>query len=231
MSKAGIRARTILGILGTVIIFASCAGVGIFPSAQSEFDRGLVLFNAGKYEEAVSHFKEATEIDPKFGRAYLYLGRSYLNLKRWPEAVPPLRAAFRLSPGESKKEIGDILVDALLGAATYEFNKGNFKDSIGYLKEVLELEPGSSRARNELVTTFIALGGALLSEGKASEAISTYSEALKLSPNNLDAYIGLANAFLSNGDILKALRAIETAIKLDPNNREAQSLFKEMKKR
>ena len=209
-------------------ILTSCAGVGLISGAQSEFDKGLSLFNAGKYEEAIPRFRRATDLDPNFGRAYLYLGRSYLNLDRWAEAVAPLRTAYRLSPGETKKEIANLLLDAFFGAAIYEFNQGNFQDSASFLREVLQVEPNSSRARNDLARTLIALGGALLSQGRSSDAISTYNEALKLSPHNLDAYLGLANAFLSNGDILKALTVIETAIKIDPTNREAQSLFREM---
>jgi tetratricopeptide (TPR) repeat protein len=202
--------------------------MGVISSAQSEFDKGLAFFNAGEYEDAIVCFKRATELDPNFGRAHLYLGRSYLNLDRWSEAVAPLRAAYRLSPGETKREIANLLLDALFGAAIYEFNRGNFQDSASFLREILQVEPNSSRARNDLARTLIALGGAFISQGRYSDAISTYSEALKLSPNNLDAYLGLANAFLSNGDILKALTVIETAIKIDPTNREAQSLFREM---
>ncbi|MBI2487836.1 MAG: tetratricopeptide repeat protein [Deltaproteobacteria bacterium] len=230
-AKNSMYMKGMLLIITTICIFISCAGLGILSGAQSEFDKGLALFNAGKYEAALPRFRRATELDPDFGRAYLYLGRSYLNLDRWSEAVPPLRTAFRLSPDETKKEVINLLVDALFGAAIYEFNKGNFRDSASFLREVIQLEPNSSRARSELARTLIALGGALLSQGKFSDAISTYNEALKFSPNNLDAYIGLANAFLSNGDILKALRTIETVIKIDPTNREAQFLFKEMQVR
>jgi tetratricopeptide (TPR) repeat protein len=230
------KSLLVQGVLSTitaayVFILTSCAGVGFISSAQSGFDKGLAFFNAGKYEEAIPRFRRATELDPNFGRAYLYLGRSYLNLDRWSEAVAPLRTAYRLSPGETKKEIANLLLDALFGAAIYEYNKGNFQDSASFLREVLQVEPNSSRARSDLARTLIALGGALLSQGRSGDAISTYNEALKLSPNNLDAYLGLANAFLSNGDILKALTVIETAIKIDPTNREAHSLFREMRRK
>ena len=47
---------------------------GLFSSAQNEFDAGLVLFNNGRYQEAAARFQKATELDPNFGRAYLYLG-------------------------------------------------------------------------------------------------------------------------------------------------------------
>ncbi len=211
-----------------ITFFTSCAGVGFLSGAQSEFDRGLAFFNNGKYENAIPHFKRATEIDPNFGNAYLYLGRSYLNLDRWSEALPPLRTAYRISPNETKKEALNLLLDALFGAAIYQFNKGNFRDSVGLLKEVLQLDPNSSRARIELPRTLTDFGSALLSKGRGSDAIPVFNEAIEYSPNNLDAYIGLANAFLTNGEILKALKTIQTVIKIDPTNSEAQSLMKEL---
>jgi len=218
-------------LIAAIFIFSSCAGVGVRPDAQSEFDLGLALFNRGKYEEAIPHLERATEIDTDFARAYLYLGRSYLNLSRWLEAIPPLRTAFRLSPDESKKEVVNILVDALFGAALSELNKGNFLTSVAFLREVLELKPQSVEARNELVVALVALGAELLSEGKALEAIAAYTEAVELSPNNLDAYLGLARALFKNGELLKALLAVGNAIKIDPTNEEAQSLFREIQGR
>lgn len=92
----------------------SCAGFQSKREAGEEFDKGSSLFNRGHYEEAVTHFTHATEIEPEFGRAYLYLARSYLNLGKWNEAFPSLRTAFRLSPEESKEEIADIIIDYLL---------------------------------------------------------------------------------------------------------------------
>jgi len=218
-------------LIAAIFIFSSCAGVGVRPDAQSEFDLGLALFNRGKYEEAIPHLERATEIDTDFARAYLYLGRSYLNLSRWLEAIPPLRTAFRLSPDESKKEVVNVLVDALFGAALSELKKDNFPTSVAFLREVLELKPQSVEARNELVVALVALGAELLSEGKALEAIAAYTEAVELSPNNLDAYLGLARALFKNGELLKALLAVGNAIKIDPTNEEAQSLFREIQGR
>jgi tetratricopeptide (TPR) repeat protein len=92
----------------------SCAGIGIKSDAQSEFDTGLSFFNKGQYEKAIPYFEKATELNPEFGRAYLYAGRSYLNLRKWNEALPSLRTAYRLAPEETKKEIADIIMDILL---------------------------------------------------------------------------------------------------------------------
>jgi len=218
-------------IIACVFIISSCAGLGIYPSAQYEFDQGLALFNRGRYEEAVAHFQKATEIDPEFAKAYLYLGRSYLNLAQWLNALAPLRTALRLSPAETRKEVVGILLDALFGAASHELKKGNFKGAIGFLKEALELQPQSDRASKELFEAFMAFGGKLLSEGNPREAIGAFSEAVKLSPHTVDAHLGLARAFLKGGDLLKALQTVKDALKIDPTNKDAQSLFREFMRR
>ena len=83
--------------------------------AEQDFDIALGLFNQGRYEDAIPHFRKAIEAEPGFGKAYLYLGRSYLNLGRFMDAVPPLRTAFDLAPDETKNEISNLLLDAMMG--------------------------------------------------------------------------------------------------------------------
>src|SRR4030042_3878215 len=89
----------------------SCAGTGIKREAESEFEVGLALFNQGQYEESMEHFERSTELNPEFCRSYLYIGRVYLNIGKWQEALPPLRHALRLAPEESNKKIAEILID------------------------------------------------------------------------------------------------------------------------
>jgi tetratricopeptide (TPR) repeat protein len=81
---------------------------------QEEFDLGLSFFNRGKYDDALLHFVKATELDPNFGLAYLYIGKSYMNLGKWREAVPSLRTAYRLAPEETREEITNMFMDFLL---------------------------------------------------------------------------------------------------------------------
>ncbi|MEW6585690.1 MAG: tetratricopeptide repeat protein [Nitrospirota bacterium] len=123
--------KIVRGIIVSAILLhtVSCAGLQA-RQARSEFDTGLSLFNSGRYADAVSHFEKAIEFDPEFGKGYLYLGRSYLNLGRWREAVPPLRTAFRLAPDETKREIADIVLDIFLrhGRAMDEESQSEIRD-------------------------------------------------------------------------------------------------------
>ena len=131
--------KKILSAVLIIFVLNSCAGIGVFSSAQNEFKIGHDLFNRGQYEEAINHFNKSTELDPTFGRPYIYLGRSYVNLMRWHEAIPPFRTALRLTPEETKQEIVNIMIDALLAVAISDFREGNFRASIDSLKEALNL--------------------------------------------------------------------------------------------
>jgi Flp pilus assembly protein TadD len=223
--------KRLLSLFTAAVLLSSCATLGIFSGAQYEFDQGLALFNRTRYEEAIPRFQRATEIDPNFVQAYLYLGRSYVNVRRWRQALPALRTAYRLSPEGTKQEVFNVLIDALFAVATDDFRVGDFNSSIAHLREVLELQPTSTIGREEMVKALIAYGGDLLARGNISQAIAFYTEATRLSPNSFDAVLGLAKATVRNGEFHKAFQALQDAMKLQPGNREAQSLLNELQRR
>jgi len=204
---------------------------GMVSDAQYEFDQGLALFNGGRYQEAAARFQKATELDPNFGRAYLYLGRSYVSLRSWGQALTALRRAYQLVPDDTKSEVLSIFIEALISVGLNAIQAGDYLSAIGSFREVLGLQPSSAEARSEIVKALVGYGGALLAKGSISQAISTYTEAVKFSPNNFDAVFGLAKAFFRNGDYLKALQTAEDAMRFDSGNRELQSLMQELRRR
>ncbi len=208
-----------------LIVLASCAGLLISRDARIEFDLGLSLFSQGRYEEAVPRFQKASEIQPKYTEAFIYQGRSYLNLGKWTEAIAPLRTAYRLSPEETKKEAVNFLLDALIGGALSEYKKENYATSISYLKEALGADPQSDTAKNELVKALIAFGGKLVSQGSPAEAVSAFTEAIEIAPKNLDAYLGLARAFLKDGDYAGAMRIVNDAVKKIATSDDERAAF------
>ncbi len=110
------KQATVFGLVLSLLL--SACSLRYFQAGEPSFERGLTLFDQGRYEEAIPYFRQATEESPDFGQAYLYLGRSYLNVRRWRDAIPPLRAAYRLSPADTKDEIYNFLLDALMAAAS-----------------------------------------------------------------------------------------------------------------
>jgi len=220
--------HTTIRCMATIVILSclvSCAGLNLPGSSQSAFETGLGLFNQGKYEDAIPHFVKATEIDPEFGRAYLYLGRSQLNLRRWAEALTPLRTAYRLAPEEAKREAVQILIDALIGAGGASLAKGDLRESGSRFREALTLAPESERVKMPLADALLQSGTQLLSQGTAAEAASAFQEVTQLAPKNFQGYLGLARSLWQSGDALKALPAAQSALQLAPNSSEAMSVF------
>jgi tetratricopeptide (TPR) repeat protein len=108
--------RQIAACLIVLVIsaLAACAGTQTAGTFESEFNRGMSLFNRGKFAEAVPAFEKATELQANHADAYLYLGRSLISLGQWREALPPLRAAYRLAPEKAEKEAGELILDLII---------------------------------------------------------------------------------------------------------------------
>jgi tetratricopeptide (TPR) repeat protein len=117
------------------LLLGGCATMRPFRAGQASFERGLVLFDQGRFEEAIPYFREATADNPEFGEAYLYLGRSYVSTRRWRESIQPLRAAHRLSPGQTQDEVFNLLLDALLAASSGGLTPDRPRSSQGRLPE------------------------------------------------------------------------------------------------
>jgi tetratricopeptide (TPR) repeat protein len=219
------RALRKLSLIVSLAVMASCAGIPFLSGAKQEFEQGLALFNAGKYEQAIPYFSKAAELDSNYVQAYIYLGRSYISLGKWGEAIGPLRTAYRISPTETRKDATSFLSDALVGAGIQSFRNGDYKTAVEHLKEGLTLDPGSAKIKDELVKAWTAYGGKLFTQGSFGEAISAFEQALQLAPGSLDAYIGLAKSFLKNGEFDKALQAARKALSLDPSSDELKKLL------
>jgi tetratricopeptide (TPR) repeat protein len=179
----------------------ACAHVGVHSDAQVAFEQGLSLFHHGQYAEAIPLLQEATTLDSTFGQAYLYLGRSYLNLGQWGNAIPMLRTAFRLAPEASKHESTQLLLDALLGGATAALKTGGFREAVGLLQEARVPAPLALHILPRLVEAMIEWGAQLLAQGQLRDAIGAFTEATQLALQQVDAYVGLARALWQQGEL------------------------------
>ena len=116
------RAITFLALVTLSLV--ACSSLTRFNPGYDSFERGLTLFNQGRFDAAVPYFQDATRENPEFSQAYLYLGRAYISQSKWRSAIQPLRTAFRLSPRGAQQEITDLILDATFAAALNEFKLG-----------------------------------------------------------------------------------------------------------
>jgi len=72
-------------------------------NAESMYNQGVVLFNAGKYADAKGQFEAATKADPNNANAFYQLGMTSLNLGQIPDAVAALQAFLKVAPPDHPK--------------------------------------------------------------------------------------------------------------------------------
>jgi tetratricopeptide (TPR) repeat protein len=120
------NARGIHFLLGRVLLSRPDAGPDAAERAKEEFRKEIKIdpSNAGahyilgelarreeKCDEAIPLFSEAVKLDANFAEAYLGKGLCLVTLKKYEEAIPPLRSAERLTPGNP--EVHHTLATAL----------------------------------------------------------------------------------------------------------------------
>jgi tetratricopeptide (TPR) repeat protein len=68
-------------------------------NAGAEYILGELARRDEKWDEAISRFSMAAKLDSTFAEAYLGWGFCLVTVKRYEEAIPPLRVAVRLQQG------------------------------------------------------------------------------------------------------------------------------------
>jgi tetratricopeptide (TPR) repeat protein len=101
-------------LLGRSLLSQPNAGPEAVERAKQEFLKEIQIDpnNAGahyilgelarrdeQWDEAISQFSAATKLDSSFAEAYLGLGTCLVAVKRYEQAIPPLRVAERLQQG------------------------------------------------------------------------------------------------------------------------------------
>jgi tetratricopeptide (TPR) repeat protein len=119
-------ARGIHFLLGRVLLSRPDAGPDAPERARQEFLSELQIdpSNAGaeyilgelarrdeKWDEAISRFSQAAKLNPNFAEAYLGWGLCLVTVKKYEDAIGPLRTAERLTPGNP--EVHHTLATAL----------------------------------------------------------------------------------------------------------------------
>jgi serine/threonine-protein kinase len=63
---------------------------------------GYPHYYAGRYDEAVTHFKKALELDANYYWSNLWIGQAYLQMGRHEDAIREIDHALRLSGGDTR---------------------------------------------------------------------------------------------------------------------------------
>ena len=77
---------------------AGSATAGGGGNADSLYNQGVIAWNAGKADEAKTHFQNALKADPNHAPSHYQLGMAYLNLGQLAEAKAEFETYLKLAP-------------------------------------------------------------------------------------------------------------------------------------
>jgi tetratricopeptide (TPR) repeat protein len=98
----------------------------------------------------------------------------------------------------------------------------------GLLKEALQVCEQGLLHHPDYASGHLSMGRVLHAQAKFHEALKHFTEAVKLSPDNLLAYQLLGDTFLSLKQAKEALKAYKMALFIDPKLEKAQKAIKKL---
>jgi tetratricopeptide (TPR) repeat protein/V8-like Glu-specific endopeptidase len=225
-----------LGITtNTFTELAAAAGVGDFNQSATIASKptpvddlllsGLAKIAQGKYDEAITEFDRAIQIDPRRAVAYLYRGTAR-NLSIDSKVIGIV--AERFEPEEKVKqqftaEYQLALADfqkayqlnprptwALEGAARVQNDLGNYAQAIKTLDAAIAAKPTDN--------AYGLRAFARQKMGDLPGAVADYSAAIKLAPYVAFYYGMRGNVYTEQKNYLAAIADYDRAIRLEPKN-------------
>lgn len=182
--------------------------------AYSEYMKGR-HFSYGstsdESEKALSHFRKAISIDPKYAAAYAAIANEKIvqglfstatNKEIVNEAKIAIEAAKALDP-----DLAEIY--AAEGAFKFYFD-WDWKGAVDSYKKALELEPGNANI-------YIRYSSTLADIGRSNEALPLADKAVELDPVSISSLHNLGWINLLAHNFEKSSEAFSKALELHPN--------------
>ena len=169
-------------------------------SAETYFYRGNEKYLMRSYEDAITAYNEAIQLQPDFANAYVNRGLAKEKLGQHESAIIDYSSAIKIDP-------------TLAGAYN---NRGSVQRKLG--QHFLALEDLSTAIQLDprYVKAYVNRGNAKNSLGHPNEALEDFNTALDLDPDSAEAYNnrGVAKAALMQ--LPDAIKDFDTAIELNP---------------
>ncbi|MFZ2024167.1 MAG: tetratricopeptide repeat protein [Terracidiphilus sp.] len=197
--------------------------------ALREYSDGVELWHQGKYQDAVTLFRAAVQVDPNFAMAHAALGNAYYSFiyNNAQLGDAEYQKALSLTSRTTERERMIIQVNyvdseghideanrlyqsylkqypddwLMLGSyARLLRTHGHAEEAIGQYKQMLHVVPSDARTNAEMATAYKTLG-------RFQDAVGAYTQAFQFDPaylNTGDVSREYGNALIENGELPKA---------------------------
>lgn len=171
------------------------------------------LYGAKNYTQALQYYSYAAKLDPNNAAAYQGIGYCYYATGNQQNALPYLQRAVQLNPNNAQLA---QFVQSLQGQA------GAPAASTAPASAAPAAAPAGQDAQ------YVAYGNQLYTAKNYAQALQYYGYAIKLNPNNANAYQGAGYCYYATGNKQYALYYLQKALQLNPGNAQLAQLVQSM---
>ena len=203
-------------------------------SPEYFFSLGNTLAGQERFEDALSMYQKAIELQPDLAAAHYYMGNVFKKQGRIEEALLSYSKAVDLEPnvagpyynmGNTLKYQGKLheavscykkAIELKPDYAEARCNLGLVLQEKGDLDDAVRHYEKATRIMPELVEAWYGMGNALKEKGVLEEAIVCFKKALALRPDYSGVWNNMGNIFRLQGEPEKAIFCYEKAVQIDP---------------
>jgi tetratricopeptide (TPR) repeat protein len=165
------------------------------------FQRGVVLFDLGRYRAAIDAFTAELNDEPQSAIALAMRAASWLNLRRLRNADQDVQEAFRHDPNLSY---------AHYVLSCVRNNQNRIAAAEAAIRDALRIEPNP--------TYFCRLADIQFQRNRFSDCCRTIEEGLLIEPTHVQLHLLLAQALSALGKQQDARECLRAALSLDPQS-------------
>ncbi len=188
-------------------------------AAYELFDKGNLLIQQEKYDEALGVFEDFREKHPEIYQVHLNIGTCFLKMGELDKA----EAEFKLVLDKAKEKLGDYTQDpqsslrAFTGLGELYTQKGDFDKARDYFTQALDI------SKEDEVAAY-NVGEVFFSHQQVDEAIKYYEMAVEINKDWSKPYLRLGYAYLNKADFDKSLEYFNKFVEMDPENPEVPNV-------
>ena len=182
--------------------------------APVQFELGRLCEEIGDIDQAITHYKIATEEAPEVPAYQATLGVAYLNAHEPQNAFDTLQQAMALNPD---------MPDVLHGLGAYYMQRADYEQAADYLERACKLKPSDAGVRCNLASTLRELN-------RHDEALVHAQKAVKLNDAEPGTHLALCNVLTETGRIDEAVRHLERVVRQHKNFGFAYDVLARIKK-
>ena len=194
-------------------------------------DRGEVLFNLERYEEALKSFNRAIKFYSDDPDAWIHLGTCHYALRMYDKAIADFNKAIELD--DTLTLPYNLLGNSYVMMRDLPRAKQYYEEAIArnpdYSRAKFNLARIQARLNEDAIDAYESAVGSTdrqrLNDEWFEEAIAYYNNAIQTDPANSRAWRGRGNLLFKIGKLSSAISSYTKAVEHDPDNATLHNLL------